>query len=48
MNHRDLIRQLLLTSVKSITDATDIKDLQRLIVHPGIYQNVGGVSLIKF
>mgnify|MGYP000750974752 FL=1 len=31
MNHRDLIRQLLLTSGKSITDATDIKDLERFI-----------------
>ena len=31
MNHRDLIRQLLLTSGKSITDATEIKDLERFI-----------------
>jgi len=31
MNHIDLIRQLLLTSGKSITDATDIKDLERFI-----------------
>ena len=31
MNHRDLIRQLLLTSGKSIADATDIKDLERFI-----------------
>ena len=31
MNHRDLIRQLLLTSGKSTADATDIKDLKRFI-----------------
>jgi len=31
MNLRDLLRQLFLTSGKSITDATDIKDLERFI-----------------
>ena len=31
MNLRDLVRQLFLTSGKSITDATDIKDLERFI-----------------
>ena len=31
MNHRDLIRQLLLTFGKSTADATDIKDLERFI-----------------
>ncbi len=31
MNHRDLVRQLFLTSGKSIADATDIKDLERFV-----------------
>jgi len=31
MNHRDLVRQLFLTSGKSITDATEIKDLERFV-----------------
>ena len=31
MNLKDLVRQLLLTSGKSITDATDIKNLERFI-----------------
>ena len=31
MNLRDLVRQLLLTSGKSITEATDVKDLERFI-----------------
>jgi len=48
MNHRDLIRQLLLTSDRSIADAMDIKDLERLIAHLDIYQNVCGVSFVKF
>ena len=31
MNLRDLVRQLLLSSGKSITGATDVKDLERFI-----------------
>ena len=31
MNHSDLVRQLFLTSGKAITNATDIKDLERFV-----------------